>query len=300
MATKQIAAKRTRASAGRMLVVATNADYANLCAKAIKRLGSPKNVQLKLLPSTSRMPFPAVGRQSTVFVSRLSDIPGESAYRFPAGGTYKQVLFLEGLPVEAVPARLLRLNIRDPQRLHIAARREPTAISDLVYRLVNGALQVNGMDRIVDAWIEDKRLVLLAPSFMRLEVPLAKLQRFIGSDQSQAAQFEIDEDGRYLHWPHADTHLGWMQLQQLVDPASAIAHLEKSLRFNVRYGAAIRNLRESRELKQTEIDGITDRHLRRVEHGKQSVTKSLLTALARAHGLTLENYLERLAKLMAS
>jgi transcriptional regulator with XRE-family HTH domain len=76
--------------------------------------------------------------------------------------------------------------------------------------------------------------------------------------------------------------------------------LEKSRRFNERYGAAIRGFREARGLKQSEIQGVTDRHLRRVEHGQQPVTKSLLSALANAHGLALGDYLEKLAKMMTA
>jgi hypothetical protein len=49
--------------------------------------------------------------------------------------------------------------------------------------------------------------------------------------------FEIDEDGSYIYWPDLDLHLGWEQLQQIVDPVAAQKAKQKSHEFNVRYGA---------------------------------------------------------------
>jgi hypothetical protein len=49
-------------------------------------------------------------------------------------------------------------------------------------------------------------------------------------------------------------------------------------------------------LKQSEIAGITDRQLRRVEHGQQSASKPTLEALAKAHSMSLADYVEELAK----
>jgi nitrite reductase/ring-hydroxylating ferredoxin subunit len=151
---------------------------------------------------------------------------------------------------------------------------------------------------IVDALIESDQLVLLSPSFVRLSVPLEKLSRFIGTKKSEVVAFKIDADGRFLYWPHADVHLGWTQFRQIVDPASAVACSQKTQKFNQRYGAAIRSMRESHRLKQSDIHGITDRQLRRVEHGEQAVSSVTLEALAKAHSLSLDDYLNKLSKLV--
>lgn len=149
---------------------------------------------------------------------------------------------------------------------------------------------------IVDAWVEQENLVLLAPTFERLSVPLEKLEKFIGCDAEKVARFDIDEDGRFLFWPHADVHLGWEQFLQIVDPIAALAASQLTQEFNEHYGAAIRTLREELGLKQTEISGITERHLRRVEHGQSAASRATLESLARAHGMSLGNYLKKLAK----
>lgn len=109
--------------------------------------------------------------------------------------------------------------------------------------------------------------MLLSPSFDRLSVPLKQLAKFIGTRKEQIDAFEIDEDGRFLFWPHADVHLRWEQFVRIVDPVAAVAARQRSQEFNARYGAAIRALREERGLKKADIHGVTERHVRRVEHG---------------------------------
>lgn len=76
---------------------------------------------------------------------------------------------------------------------------------------------------------------------------------------------------------------------------AVLADRQKTQGFNEKYGVAIRSLREERGLKQSTVDGVTERHLRRVEHGQQPVSKGILEALATAHGMPLEEYPNALA-----
>lgn len=149
---------------------------------------------------------------------------------------------------------------------------------------------------IVDAWIEGDSLILLAPSFERLQVPLDKLARFIGANRSSTLAFEIDDDGRYLYWPHADVHMGWLQFVQLIDPVAVLKSQGRTKAFNRRYGAAIRATREAAGLKQGDIPDVTERHLRRVEQGQCAASKNVLSALAIAHDQPLDAYLKAVAR----
>ena len=155
----------------------------------------------------------------------------------------------------------------------------------------------DGSKSIVDAWVEGEDLVLLSPSFDRMIVPSEKLTRFLGNDLSKLSNFEINEDGRFLHWPHSDTHLGWKQLHQLIDPTVVLEDAKKSDQFKVNYGSAIRTLRESLGLKQSDIVGLTPRQLRRIEYGEQIVSKKALEALSQAHEIPIDKYLRKLATL---
>ena len=151
----------------------------------------------------------------------------------------------------------------------------------------------------MDAWIEEDCLVVLFPAFDRLRVPVSKLTKHLGANKDEVKAFEIDEDGSFLYWPHADVHLGPDQLHALVDPTSAITARQQSCQFNREYGQAIRALREEHGLKQTGIEGVTDRHLRRIEHGRLPVTSGVLQSLAKAHGMETSRYMAELAKRLA-
>jgi len=69
--------------------------------------------------------------------------------------------------------------------------------------------------------------------------------------------------------------------------------------YNERYGAAIRKLREQAGLSQSQIEGLTERQLRRIEQGECRATSSALAALAKALGLDTNSYMEQVAKAMA-
>lgn len=286
---------------GTVRVVATNAAYGQLCRDSLKKLPARfrDRIELRAFASLDKVILPKARAASTVYVSRLADLPKAGAKEtLQKAGQWRQLLFLESLPVEAMPDRLLQLDIRNPHRLHVAAARKPESMAALIYRLFSGMAQADGPPPIVDAWVENENLVLLSPSFDRLAVPLKELARFIGTDREQTEAFEIDEDGRFLFWPHADVHLGWEQLLQIVDPAAAVAAKQRSEQFNQRYGEAIRTLREKHGLTQSDIPGLTERHLRRVEHGELAASKTTLEALADAHGLRLDEYLRSLAQRM--
>ncbi|MGO8751007.1 MAG: helix-turn-helix domain-containing protein [Thermoguttaceae bacterium] len=231
-----------------------------------------------------------------MLVCRLADIPEDDEAPGTGGKQGRHLIFVEDMPVEAIPSRVPRLNVRDSRRLHIARERNPGAISAIIKRVIRGIVVRRDRSRIVDAWVEGSNLVVLSASFQRLYIPAAELARYLGSRIASMNAFEIDEDGSYLYWPHADVHLGWEQLQGIVDPTTLVVAQRKSAAFNVRYGATIRGLREAHGLTQFDIKGITDRHLRRIEHGQIAATNSVLEALANAHKMSLADYLAELAK----
>ena len=168
----------------------------------------------------------------------------------------------------------------------------------MLNRVTSGPTQTGGPARIADAWLEGESLVLLSLEFDRLVVSLEKLSGLIGSHAKPTHQFELDADGSFLYWPHADVYLGWEQAQQLVEPTAALAAQQRSADFNVKYGAAIRTVREQAELRQADINGVTERNLRRVEKGELRASQATLRSLASAHQRPLNEYLNDLAGLL--
>ena len=289
--------KKSRRTTEQICVVTTNSDYQQYCQNSLRRLASPQSIKLVSLAHMSQKKPPH--QKATLLVSRLADMTKMALKDASVDAKTRQLVFLDDLPVEAVAKRLLPLNIRNPDRIHIAAHRDRDLTEDLIFRIFQGMTAAGGIHPIVDAWIENHFLVVLSPTFSRLEIPIEKLSRFVGHEEKLIPNFELDEDGRFLYWPHADAHLGWNQLEQIIDPAKAVTAAKKTLQYNRRYGAAIRALRESMGLKQSDIQGITERQLRRVEHGEQAATKATLEALAKAHSLSLDDYIGQLAKRVA-
>jgi len=295
MAAKATTSIGKRARAGMVRLVATNSDYVKLCKSSLKRLPTADRKLFDVLgfDNFADVNIPSSTCQ-TFFISRISDLPKQGVKRATKTGG-RHLLFLEGMPIQAVASRLPTLDIRSPERLHVAQEESPSHVAGIVYRLLSGIAAHEGPQPIVDAWIENGQLVLLAPSFERLEVPLEKLNKLIGENEEQVPAFEIDEDGSFLYWPHADVHLGWDQFRQITDHTFALRAQARSRDFNVQYGKAIRRYREAHKLKQSEIEGVTDRHLRRIEHGQQAASKGVLEALAGAAGVSLDACLKELA-----
>ncbi len=306
MMTKATAKKRgaqgrkIRPNTSVVRIVAINKVYGKLCRESLKRVRSPDRKRLSLLAFDRWQDVDLEPVQApeveTVFVSPLRDIPERVPPGAQAGSSGRHLLFAESLPVEAIASRLVGLGVKNAQRLHIAREDTSAAISGLLFRVFSGAIENDGPQRIADAWIEGDRLVLLAPSFQRLAIPLAKLEKFVGKNNDKIGCFEIDEDGSFLFWPHADVHLGWEQLLMLVDPTKALRAKQKTHAFNQRYGAAIRRFREENELRQADIKGLAERHLRRVEKGELMASKKTLELLAAAHHLDVNEYMNEIAR----
>jgi transcriptional regulator with XRE-family HTH domain len=82
-----------------------------------------------------------------------------------------------------------------------------------------------------------------------------------------------------------------------VDEQSCLKAKQQSDEFNRAYGVAIRKIRETHKLLQSNIKGLTPRQLRRIETGKCRATYNALCKLAQAHEMSISEYLGKLAEL---
>ena len=281
--------------------VATNASYESMCVQSVKRLAQASRARTCV---ASVLQSGSIATQSAgtsvIVISKLADLTEEVLKKLSGSSESRQVVFISEFPIEAVTSRLMKLKIRRSNRLHVSDKHDEASQSELIQRLVSGMAENDGCKTIVDAWIEGNELVLLSPAFERMRVPNSKLVRFLGDSDRQFSAFEIDEDGRFLYWPHSDTHLGWKQFEQLINPTVAIKDGKKSDQFKQRYGRAIKSLREEKGLKQAEIHGLTDRQLRRIEQGLQMVTSKALESLAKAHELDIADYMKEIGRRAAN
>lgn len=208
----------------------------------------------------------------------------------------RYLLFVDEASPDNIADIVIRLGIRSKERIVFVEFKDKTHCRALLVRWLSGLATQDDDGRVIKAVIDDDQLVLVSPTFQELRVPLALLSDVRDEPPDDWRQFELDPFGEFLYWPKLDVHMGWSQLQQLVDPKARLRPQQRSARFNERYGAAIRARREESGLGQGDIVGLSDRTLRRIEIGETRATVNALEKLAAAHDLELNEYLDQLAK----
>jgi hypothetical protein len=147
---------------------------------------------------------------------------------------------------------------------------------------------------IAKASVSKDRLFVLSCALQPYEIAFDSMPSLKRIPVAERGSFVIDEDGSYIHWPGPDIHLDLDAIRAAIDPhAHARAEAAKAL-HDARYGAAIAKLRLKMGLKQSQISGLSERQVRRIEKG-EGTTYEALHRLASAHRMDLESYLRELA-----
>src|ERR1044071_1923126 len=240
-----------------------------------------------------------------VFVTFSQDLDETFVHMFRERGSEdaRVLIFNEGGSADRLLSRLIDLQIRTPQRCYVVEAKfgcgkshSMALIAALLRRFASGLKSDVGGGRILNATIEDGVLRVVSPEFDRLEVALAEIPDFKDADPAAVQEFEIDEDGAFIYWPRLDVHLGWAQLQQVVNPQAALRASQKSAEFNERYGRAVRKFREGSGVRASDVAGLSEKQLGRIERGECRLTSNAIEALAKAHKLNPNDYMEKLAR----
>ncbi len=189
----------------------------------------------------------------------------------------KRHLFLSRGPFsrEAVNF-IIELSKERNTKVHILPVEENQQPQKVLDRLGHALANPAGSETILDAWWENKTLVVMSSKFETLKIPLEELLCLRGKTPEETMNFQVDVDGYYIYWPELDVHLGWEQFLQITNPEALLRAQQKSREFNKRYGQAIRKLREKKKLKQSDIEGLDARQVRRIEKGECRVTYSAM------------------------
>src|SRR5207248_101218 len=147
---------------------------------------------------------------------------------------------------------------------------------------------------IATASVSEDRLFVLSCALRPYEVAFDRMPSLARIPCTERAHFTVDEDGSYIHWPDSDIHIDLDAIRVALDPdAHARAEAVKAVHER-RYGAAIAKLRLRMGLKQSEIKGLSERQVRRIEKG-DGTTYEALRRLASAHRMDLDVYLREVA-----
>ncbi|MCX6628002.1 MAG: hypothetical protein NTW28_10285 [Candidatus Solibacter sp.] len=182
------------------------------------------------------------------------------------------------------------------ERAGLRMMRNTVVYSDSsVPRRVLSAWTQNAQDELIaKASVSKDRLFVLSCALQPYEVAFDSMPSLKRIPLAERAGFTVDEDGSYIYWAGPDVHLDLDAIRAAVEPeAHARAEAAKAL-HDSRYGAAIAKLRLRMGLKQAQIEGLSERQVRRIEKG-EGTTYEALRRLAVAHRMDLESYLRELA-----
>jgi hypothetical protein len=230
-------------------------------------------------------------------IMKLSDIEDDLASRFRSL-THRPknfLLFSDDVPPEALPDRVMKLGLHDLRHIHLSHKKLLIEQIRLVERWLSVLAGKNADHRIAEAWWDGDVLVVISPRFERLQISSSKIASLRGKERRDLDRFEVDEDGSYVYWPSLDVHLGWDQLAEAANPEAALKARQREHGFNQRYGATIRILREAQGLRQSDVPGLSSKQVGRIEKGDCRATHRALAQLAKAHGMTTLDYLNKLA-----
>lgn len=161
-----------------------------------------------------------------------------------------------------------------------------------VAKRIKSAWEWSAEDELIAiASTSEDSLFVMGCDLKTWEIPFKSLPCFNQVSQSERSNFEIDEDGSYLYWKNVDLHLDLEDFKAAVDPEFKAQLLAEKQEYGKSFGRAIAIVRKAHKLNKDGIDGISDRHLRRIENEGQQPTLDVLKKLAKAHGISLEDYL---------
>jgi hypothetical protein len=163
-----------------------------------------------------------------------------------------------------------------------------------VAKRIKSAWEWSAEDELIAiASTSEDSLFVMGCDLKTWEISFKSLPCFNQVSPSERSNFEIDEDGSYLYWKNVDLHLDLEDCKAAVDPEFKAQLLAEKQEYGKSFGRAIAIVRKAHKLNQDGIDGISDRHLRRIENEGQQPTLDVLKKLAKAHGINLENYLAK-------
>lgn len=224
-----------------------------------------------------------------------TELPDVSAFVSVANRRHQlRALFVrESTHARWLPFWFERAGLRTLRNTLVHAEADAT----LPRRVLNAWVQGAPNELIADASVVGSRLFLMSCALERVEVDFDVVPALKDIPRTQRTAFEVDEDGSYVHWPGPDIHLDLDAIRVAIDPeARARAEVVRAT-HNVRYGAAIARLRVAKGLKQADIKGLSERHVRRIEKG-EGASHEALRLIAEAHGMKLGQYLHEVAEML--
>lgn len=201
----------------------------------------------------------------------------------------RALLVSEDIEASSIPQMFERAHLR-------MVRNTIVHSDDSVPRRILAAWAHNAQDQVIaKATVSGDRLFVLSCALHQYEVTFDDMPALKCIPKKQRAKLVVDEDGSYVHWPGPDIHIDLDAIRVAKDPRARAKALADKARHDARYGAAIARLRLAKGLKQSDIEGLSERQVRRIEKG-EGTTSEALRLLAAAHHMNFDEYLREVAE----
>ena len=151
---------------------------------------------------------------------------------------------------------------------------------------------------IAAAQVVDEELFVMACDLTLFRIGFAEMPALRRIPPQQRSSFTISSEGSYMHWPEVDVHIDLEAVRCLKDDRWREKKDREKLMYDLRFGKAVAALRKQCGIKQAEIRGLSERHVRRIEKGERTKVDTL-AILARSHGLSLKEYLDKIAETLS-
>lgn len=227
----------------------------------------------------------------SLVVARASELMGPERLRLPGWVDMDtRYLVVLDVPEQAVLRLASTLRLHKPDR-RLQVCRDPLVVKRLVIALKRPA----PWEGILDAYLLGESLVVVLGDMSVREFPVSRLPQVSRFGPGVLGRFVIDSAGSYLFWPDRDVRMGPSQMLQAVDPMY-LSDMEIR-RYQVeKVSLALLDMRRDRQLKQTEISGLSERQVRRLEKEEVRLTVEAATKFATAFELTLSEFLDELSE----
>lgn len=149
---------------------------------------------------------------------------------------------------------------------------------------------------IVSAAILGKFITIKACNFARYIFPASKIPALREARTEDLKNFKIAKRGNYIHWPVLDVHLDLEAIKVALDPKLKVKIQNERTKDDIKFGEVIRDLRKKHGLKQSDFE-LSDKQIRRFESGEQRPTLKAYEVMAKAHKLSVDEYMNKLAEM---
>ena len=193
---------------------------------------------------------------------------------------------------QLLPQMMRRADLRTTRNLLVYTNEE------IPLRVMNAWRLGAEEELIATAGATPKTLHVINCALEPFEIDFDEIPPLKGLAPELQQDFVIEPHGSYVYWKNLDVHLDIESLRYLREPEYRKNQDRARIMHDKEFGRAIAEVRKSCELKQNEIPGLSERQVRRIEKDGIRPTHASLCALAKAHGMAIDDYLECLANQM--